>query len=531
MRRSRYTSPFDYENGKINHSAEGSFCVDDPSATPLQAPATRGLTPQLYLYIIGELVKPRGRRVEELGSEELYDLLFSYCMYGGLKPIFDELCAPLRFEIPYLAANPKPIDKLHVGLFELLAEDSDGSLPFVLGNIKSSRKVATKQKMIPRYTNGCLRVKKTVPGNVKPYALVAFIVTRWNVDNKTALKFVSALGGLTNRVLDIQERYGIAGKHIDKLPYYFKRMFRIVGPIYFLDTPEEELGIELTDYLRTIDGKYLDCGMKLNRKKSLVVLLSDFAKMSLRGKMILMRNLHHYEDEKLYVHLKTKQSYGNYGRQFNVLAELSRSDRKCISNLYGYDMATALQTILFYIYEPKGYSMPYTYKYILDKTDKREELSEATGLSIDGVKAMITAVYQGKSWGGEHHKHIKDLLVDAETIRSAIMSEEDDEHAEALKYATHACKHSTKVKMTRLQYERSTSKLKRFDYEKTFMFFFWTYHERLAQNIMSSHFNNPITLHDAVYTQDADDFKDFDPAQVEAEIFEQLKIPIKIEKT
>ncbi len=502
------------------------------SSNPLYAPPIGGLPPLLYHYILGELGIPQGSRRGKVSNDTLYDLLFS--LSYSREQLQKLTLYPLMFKIDNFVVNHKAIDGRHEAIFDLVAEDGiDAALPFIRYLTKDLKAISAKVKSIDTYRDGRLRVSKVVPnGTVKSTTLVEFIIAYWQVDDKTALTLISALGGLTNRVTGINARYGVLTSNVKNIHRVFKPLFTIVGPIYYLADDESEIGSKMVGYLDYIDGKTLDTGIKFYRKKSLAVLKNDFASMSLRGKMIIMRNLHHYEDGILYVHMKTRQSYGNYGRQQNVLAEMSRSDRKMISNLYGFDMESALQTILYRIFQPRGYELPYTYKYIINKKSKRETMMRLTGLSMDGVKALITSVYQGLKWAGENHRFIKDIMTDAATLRQAIMDIEldDKEHKEALKYATHACKHSTKVKMTRLQYERSTSKEKRLNYEKTFMFHFWTFYERQIQDVMSRYFSNPLPLHDAVYTQDKDEFEDFDIVECEQCIYDETGIKIGLDK-
>ncbi len=231
-----------------------------------------------------------------------------------------------------------------------------------------------------------------------------------------------------------------------------------------------------------------------------------------------------------------KQEIGNYGRRYNTINEIARNDRKLISNLYGVDIATALQTILLADMKQLAPSekLPLTTRLTIEKNQIRKEALERMKFKdISTAKMEITAIYQGR-WYKPYYKPLKKLFDERDLIAETVIKQVLlNPKSARVKYATERTNQKLREKFKEEEYsvedyEGSKQGMKQ-QIRNSFLFYYWTFKEREIQNMLAREFKYPLTLHDAVYTQDIEEFKRLNIQQVEDNIFQELQISIKLE--
>ena len=278
-------------------------------------------------------------------------------------------------------------------------------------------------------------------------------------------------------------------------------------------------------------------GMNKNPEQYLKIYIYDILKMSLYSQLTLLRNLVYVKDFVLYIKLNHKQDIGNFGRRYNTLNEIARDDRKLISNLYGVDMATALQTILLAdmkIVDPKM-ELPITTLLITDKTRVRKETMQLMGYkTIEIAKMNLTAIFQGR-WYNKRYLPLKKLFDERDLISKTLIKQAfTDIKSQRMKYAIER----TNTKLAKKFPDNETYQVEEYELNdndgkqhirNSFMFYYWTFKEREIQNIIADNFKYPITLHDAVYTQYEQEFNRLNIEDIEKKILKELDIAIKLE--
>ena len=176
---------------------------------------------------------------------------------------------------------------------------------------------------------------------------------------------------------------------------------------------------------------------------------------------------------------------------------------------------------------------------------------------MEMAKKIITAAYQGgglnsiakmikRGLSKEEREGMEDLYLETKQIilellkvSSSIFKAPNSvlgSHFSAAKwYASHrtSAKHELVNPFDYRYYEdyiAKYSEAKAFKFAKSYMFYLWTYFEGEARKIVESHLKQPISLHDAVYTQDKASFDQLDVKAVEAEILQKIGIPLKLGK-
>ena len=276
-----------------------------------------------------------------------------------------------------------------------------------------------------------------------------------------------------------------------------------------------------------------------NKKDTLKVKFSELYKMSGLSQLTLLNRTTVIDAKKeiIYVKLHTKSEIGFFGREYNTLSLLPRFDRAHIKSLLGYDMEAAMQSIFVRLLPEL--ELPFANYYIKNKRLVRQKAydiyvklnphlptktKEDKGLIMDRVKMELTAIFQGRPFGkaDEFHIFLEDeykIFTERDLITTAICQRHND-NSDEIRYAKVRTKDKAK--------SRSTSKLRRMfpkgykvDFKelaeeievvdgrvnaanklrKTFIFFYWTYYEKVIQDAMKTLMEEPISLHDAVYTQ------------------------------
>lgn len=299
-------------------------------------------------------------------------------------------------------------------------------------------------------------------------------------------------------------------------------------------------GSPLSNFLIKI--KTFKITTKYNKKLCLKIHREEFLQMGTQAQIFLTKNIYSIEDNLIYVKLNEKQEIGNYGRRYNLLSNIPSADRDQIDALYGVDMSAALQTICITLMEKHFDTvLPITDAYIKNKLATREAIQELMNIGLDDAKRLITSIYQGLKYIKKSYEPLKEYFDEAHLLRTQFASLignkdiEDDDLSEAVKYATKR----TEIKLKNIKVKdynkvdgrskkSKLTKSERYKVEKSFMFFLWTYYERMVQNLIASKFTYPLTLHDAVYTQDEKEFNLVDIEQLEQEIYNETSIPIRL---
>ncbi|SMP87548.1 hypothetical protein SAMN06313540_1129 [Epsilonproteobacteria bacterium SCGC AD-308-E02] len=353
-------------------------------------------------------------------------------------------------------------------------------------------------------------------------------VTEWDNNDERFCKDTG--GSYATLSEDIQKRF------FDEFIYTKKKVKHIGYKV------KENSGIKklIKHYLVELEAVEKPIKADKNSEQYVRMNITDISKMSLCAQTHLLKNLVYVKDFILYVRPQHKQEIGNQGRRYNILNEIARDDRQYISELGGADIATALQTIL--IADMKRIApdaeLPLTQRLINDKKAYRAEIAETMGytnkngtLDITRAKMEITAIYQGR-WYKKYFYPMKTIFDERDTISKAVIRLRlTEKKTKRIKYATSRTetKMAEKFGKEYTTYEKGDDNYKT-DYRNTFLFFYWTYMERKIQNIVARVFKSPITLHDAVYTQNKEEYDMMNIERIQKQIKEELDLNIKIEK-
>lgn len=394
---------------------------------------------------------------------------------------------------------------------------------------------------IPKYRDGNFNVKDKMKRVDSPY-FIEFLMLKLGLDCSTAIILGKCLNQIRIKDESDGSRYSDStdGSFV-KLPNVLRRMF-FKRFEYKTSSGKICIGYKVVDNspIDTLLGSYiveLDSFIPESYNKNLNhylhISVSDYLRMSLYSKLHLLRNVVFASSFNLYIKMNHKQEFGNLGRRYNTLNEIAREDRKLISGLWGVDMESAIQTILLTKVSDSTI-LPFTEHYTINKHIVRKEVSEMMNWTIDKTKMEITAIYQGRVYNETKYAPLLEVFEERDEIAKFIIDLVlSNPNNEVSKYASKRTNQKLSENSFTKKYKVSDyPKIKKdrikFEISKKVMFFYWTYFERLAQNIIASKFKYPLTLHDAVYTQNFSEFENLDITTIETEIFESIGIPIRL---
>ncbi len=289
----------------------------------------------------------------------------------------------------------------------------------------------------------------------------------------------------------------------------------------------------------------------------LQIILDDFIKMKLEAQIQLLKSVEYVTGFILHTNMQEKNDVGNCGRKTNIVNEIPKSSRSMMSNLWGVDMESAIQVILYTLVKEidPSIELPFTEIFIEKKEELRLEVQELMGYKdINQAKKYITSIFQGLPKYKGTPDEIIIIFSERNKIFKTIMSQRNNQ-TKVSKYAvkrtnmkmkekgihwsstvrTVEVKEYETIKKNRQDArERGVNKIAKeadeiiMEIEKSFVYFYWTYYEREIQNIIAQNFRYPKTLHDAVYTQNKEEFENIDLFLIEKQISEETGIPIKL---
>lgn len=378
---------------------------------------------------------------------------------------------------------------------------------------------------------------------VKEHHIIELLTAKFDMDIATALILDKALSRVNNKNEEDGTKYAEnTGGSYAKLPKEMQESFfeefiytddKDAKQIGYRVTDSSDMGLTTTMYLAELEVTDKPENIDKNKDQYLQVHLGTYSKMSTYTQLHLLRNLAYIEHYTLYIKMQHKQDIGNNGRRYNMMDEIPRTDRILIK-LYGVDMESALQTIVYTKVKKidQSIDLPFTKYYIDNKKQVRDEVSRQLDWSIDRTKREITAIYQGRVFNTkkEGHKELEHIFLESDKIRTTIFTTIGDGTQET-KYASRKTIEKIledyKIEDALKNYSKLNEKDQR-NIRNTYMFYWWTYFEREIQNIIAKELKYPKTLHDAVYTQDEDNFNKLDIKKLEEEILNKTDIPMKL---
>lgn len=414
----------------------------------------------------------------------------------------------------------------------------------ILDDSDYKRSNSKNPKYINKYRNDRFAPTEKVK-RIREHHLIELLVAKYNLNIKTSLLLDKALGNVTEKNEEDGTRYAkdTSGSY-SKLNETIQKQF-FEEFIYVDETNKKCIGYKvlnsndisktLNNYILELEYEDKPSNADNNVEQYLQIKAYDYSNMSVYSKLHILKNLDYVEKSVLFVKMQHKQDIGNNGRRYNILNEIPRDDRKKISNLYGVDMESALQVIVYTKVKELDptIELPFTKYYINNKKQIREEISQQLKWEIERTKKEITAIYQGRMFTKkkEEHQELEKIFIERDLIRELIFQTQTDKESKATKYAKVRTKEKIeskdKIKDAFNNYSK-LNQIQQMNVRNTYMFFWWTYFEREAQNIIAKEFKYPKTLHDAVYTQREEEISGLDIIALEDEIFKHTKIPIKL---
>lgn len=440
------------------------------------------------------------------------------------------------------AMNQLEYVEVHKQYYDSLTAGTQSGI--ILKDSTYKRSISKNPKQINKYRpNRFAPVSSTK--RVKEHHLIEMLISKYNQDMDTALLLDKALARVTSKDEEDGTKYAEnTGGSYAKLPKDIQESFfkeyiytddKNVKHIGYAILDDSNIGLNATMYIAELECNDKPKKADKNKEQYLQVYLGTYSKMSTYTQLHLLRNLEYVEDYILYIKMQHKQEIGNHGRRYNILDEIPRIDRELMWNLYGVDMESALQTIVYTKVkkiEPT-IELPFTEYYIANKKQVRSDISQHMGWTIDKTKREITAIYQGRVYNPkrvEWHKELEYIFLERDKISELIFTTSKDK-TQITKYANRRTTEKTKKKYNIDDAIKKYSKLSTQDksnVRNSYMFYYWTYFEREIQDIIAKQFKYPKTLHDAVYTQDKESYTKLDIEDLEKEILTSTGIPIRL---
>ena len=213
------------------------------------------------------------------------------------------------------------------------------------------------------------------------------------------------------------------------------------------------------------------------------------------------------------MHHTSKKSNPNLGREYNLLSQIPRAERK-LFNLKGYDISSCMQSISLQLINATEEDYPLLYKYSTDKAFKREfreEISNDTKETIKWVKQTLTAFANGGTQHSKKHPKLEQFYNESVKMKDEVLSKTPKWLLEL------ATKQSRKKPDELSDYAKTTA-------QASIYFFVWTYYEKIVRDAMMTLLTDGIALHDAVYS-----YKTINVSELEKVVKEKTGFTVEIE--
>lgn len=195
------------------------------------------------------------------------------------------------------------------------------------------------------------------------------------------------------------------------------------------------------------------------------------------------------------------------GRTYNVFSSLRSAERKDLGFI-NYDISGGIQIIAFGIlyHHPtdpdlfERYPMLFRYGWEQDyKQELRTQIAGNLGLSIEEVKALLTAYANGSKRSVEGSPALEQFQQESDLLRREVTSKVAVHDPEILESAISQSKHEFPEGLDWKSMESEEPELAR---KKSSVFFFiWTYYEKQIRDAMLSVVDDGIPVHDAIYSK------------------------------
>ena len=430
----------------------------------------------------------------------------------------------------------------------------------------------SKPKEVPTYYPYSTSRDASIPRGTnrfpRSYMLATFLMTSFNLNMSTSFRVIKLLNSFNKRALDRSIVYKDNHLNLKKVPINIRAIFdntKVITDKYATINAcvivKNELLKEMSRFIKVVNNLAPSAYSGNNTQPIYRNLMSiprdEFLQMSATSRLRILSQTVQIKNNTLRVALNIKKDIGNLGREYHLLANIPRDDRAKISALYGYDFESALQVIVLAIMQDINSSIKIgiTQNFVQNKNDVRQYVVDILGVNMDLAKKVITAAYQGGGLGSVHNmighvltiiqkEGMKDLYEETKIIIIELLKISDTSFIASNSvlgsHFTAARWYASKRTATRWEltkdftyadyqaYVTKYSKAKAFKFAKSYMFYLWTYFEGEARKILATHLKQPISLHDAVYTQDKVSFNAMNVAIVEAEILQKIGIPLKL---
>jgi len=309
-----------------------------------------------------------------------------------------------------------------------------------------------------------------------------------------------------------------------------------LGEVVCYRLEDESLKIGLILFVEMLNSLNHNFYYTSNSAKDLQVDVSALKNMTVLTILKLLKRLRNVSGGVMYINYFQKDEIALFGRSYHTLMMIPKEDRKFI-NIYGIDMDSALQTIVYYMLPSIQDKLTWTKHYIDNKSSVRIEvdaLLEPHESIHDDSKVMITACYQGRLPNKTTGALLPELFKETELIRDAVWSMRKDKTL-VMKFAVRRMKDEFgseyKKYLRYLNHDKyTTSSSDLHDMKTRLLFFWWTYYEGEIRRLMATPLSNPVDFHDAIYTQDEEEFIDYDIDAMESDIYKEFGIKMKLKK-
>ena len=190
------------------------------------------------------------------------------------------------------------------------------------------------------------------------------------------------------------------------------------------------------------------------------------------------------------------------GRSYNVFCALRSHERLALGYI-SYDMNAAMQSISLQLIGAVSKDYPILWKYTHDKNHKkavRRQIAEDLSISIDEVKARLTAFSFGSVKDRKRHKYYTAFQKESDKLRREVLAYAE---ANAPKVFQDAVEQTSREVPSHaiwqdLEHEEGFKERKA---SASLFFFVWTHYERKIREAMLQILEDGLEVHDAVYSK------------------------------
>lgn len=235
----------------------------------------------------------------------------------------------------------------------------------------------------------------------------------------------------------------------------------------------------------------------------LLVSPSEIRRFETNSLFALLLRVIDFDHGKLWIPVRNESEKAEKyeGRSYNVFCALRSHERLALGYI-SYDMNAAMQSISLQLIGAVSKDYPMLWKYTHDKAYKkavRKQIAQDLGITIEEVKARLTAFSFGSVKDRKLHKHYEAFQAESDKLRREVLAYAE---ANAPKVFQDAIDQTSREVPAHINWQDLEHKecFKERKASASMFFFVWTHYERKIREAMLQILVDGLEVHDAVYS-------------------------------